>query len=1531
MSKTSERHTRNPMTFPFIIMVMVLLSFSSSFYTSRELPRTQDGWEFINDAKQSAAPTFTVPLSAKPAIISPENQDGIKDSVDLSFRPSQNGFYNLSIEEDIRTVDIRANTNALAGTSSKLLMLGVLNTQQKFEVFARFSTNLGKTWTSPVLTNLTDYSNTTHAGSYCANLDMVYNASDGSYILGALKNDTYYTHTVSFFKSFDGINWTFLNKTIPFNSLYYTNFDMVLSTNNSEVDAIITYPDSYYSYSFVSFVKLQNNGKLLKYKELHNSTNDIFNPTIAVSHVPGCITGTWSEEWYSGEYRYWLTNSFDYGSTWSTPVPLNASRGFVNDASPVYFNHNCRSMQLGYEPGGTLDVTFVMNITSIYMARSLDNGLHWTNMTVFRSYSGIQAYIYSLHVVDLGDGNKTIVFIGALDGNQMMGKFTDYGTSYFVLLKTVFSVRNAIANASSGVKFIWNGKSNAGTYARDGPYLARAWIKNNISETNPVPSEVRIMIVNSPTNASITLSNPCFSPASSASIGVKDSTEITVHSSKNAIFDVFCTSSFSMQPESKVTSAETGDFRGDVAMDKNSRIWSVFTGYSEHNRDIYLCKSDDYGLTFSAPIPLAVSAYPKDCPSIAIFGDSIYVVYFQVQPRPMDPWSAYADLYMVKSKDLGITWSSPEQITSADVSSAELIITPDVLVTPNGTLFVAYNQFRYYSLNRINVIKSIDGGATFSAPAVIRDLGGSELIMSTVSLAFDPSRYELIAASENYSVTGSIAHMNLLVYNSSTWGSTWGFRGMASGIVDDVAISGTWAPSRGVTIDVLSNGTWRSSAIGQTTEIRIATIQSNDGGLSWITVENYTLDSQIMTDYEYPNCHADMRSGSSPFGDVFYTYTKAPAINPIRNVYLKIFTSTRQHFSGQIVAGGNTTVMWNGKDLWGINCEERNYTITAVVVDNAGNVATVSEQCEIDNTPPAIIPDIPDIRSMLPTTSQIVAVRNNSTIDYTVTLYYRFSETGADTPVPAAYNGTAFVQTIPQSTTNVVLFSFVATDRAGNSATLGPWFYFRPVPIVIVTSSEGKADRPLDGRIKIDVQGLPKSQLQTVFFNYQFNNMNMTDPKQIQLEYDHNTADYVGYLNGSPQYSSLTFQVFIIRLGFNESESEPSGVQSSITQEAIPLLPELTLVYPWNLVIALASATFGLILGLMQAHSKRTTKKKIQARFVNMLDTSVPTASGLEKLPARTGIDKESRKSLLARGQLMYFVMTLGTLLIIAGGSLAAVVLKNGGTGMILSAIGILLSSLALMERVNIDASDAIYLERKRTSFFAFIHVLLIIAVLFVFMISAPLIEWFNYYVIKQSYTIGSIMIPRLYISLVTPVVTSIALIWISSYSELKNATRRIKKMQSAKTDFKVIWRQKEEIVSKLASNVSFKLFIFLMTIAFAVISTTQLAYYAEQGMILLVPFIITWLVVFLVNSVTLPGKDMIKDALDKWIIERSKKCPKCKEINLLNSVHCTACGQIFAGETMIVENTIECNKCNEKSPEKSKFCRGCGATLVIE
>ena len=1522
-----NKHRNVSVIFSFIAILMVVPSICSSFLYQSDLISSNGRLSWKNDAflAKSGLPGFSQPIIATPAEISPRNHDGINDQTTLSFKPLSDGMYNLSIEEDIRTVDLQSSSNAMAGNSSKLLMLNEINTEPLpyifyYNISARFSTDLGKSWTSPVLTNLSDYSDMSHTGYYFTDLDMVYNATEGSYILAAMKVLSSYNYGLYFYKSFDGIHWRLLNGTTSFPNAFAmeTNFDVVLSTNRSEVIGIATSTSTDYTISHVYMLKLRQGGKSLQVREIFTiplaASSDVLSP--AISQFANHIACTWFKH-EGGVFGYYSTWSGDNGQTWSSPVLLDKTRGWGVDDTPFIPQHECRSMQLNYEPSGKLDVTAVMNKSDIYTAQSSDDGAHWTNMTALRSYPGLYTAIYSLHVIDLDDGNRTMAFIASLDGYPQ--------SAYFLLVKTVYSFRNMAVTAVTGAMLQWNGKDRTSKFVRDGPYLARAWIGNGTRTFNPVPSETKVKVDNTMASVFMTLSNPSFSPASLSSPSVKHTTSISVSSAKDGFFDVFCRGQLDIRPETRATTADVGDFRGDVAIDQHGRLYCVFVSYSSHNRDISMTTSDDYGNSFSVPVSLVTTQYDDDCPAIAIHGNEIYVVFMQI--RPNEYGSYISDICMITSQDLGLTWNQPRVIVNAYTSN-EFMVNPDIISTPNGSIFVAY-CYSYYTSQVIKAISSSDGGMTFSLPVAIYDPGYASY-PAPVSLAFDANHDELLAASENMTyVSFSLEHVNVILCNSTTWGKTWSIRNTTRSVVDEGEIGGNFH-MRGVTLDVLANGTFRCSAIGQMTSLKIGTIQSNNQGKNWEYLGNTTQDSVITVDNDY--YHDDLRSGQAPNGDIFYAYSRAIAPNPIKNVYIKGLAATRQHFSGSMSVNATKTVTWNGKDFWGYDCEDGNYTISAVLLDQAGNPATVSQQCTIDNMAPVIkLARGINIETMLPTQPELVAVENNGGIvDYSVDLYYKISEDRAYTRVSMHYNGTAFENTIPVSTTNDVLFYFNATDKAGNSAYLpvagagSPWSYFKPMPFVIISSSEGLADRRLDGIVTIEVQGLPSFQLKHVFFAYEFDNE--TTFTSIELTFDNNSLDYVGHLKGSQQYASLSYQIYIVRNG--STINEIAGNPGMITQVAIPLFPEFNIVYPWNVIIAVISSIFGIVLGGVQAHGKRTTKKKIQARFVNMLQTHTSSGYIAEKLPERNENDSKASTKQLVRGRLMYDMMSFGTFLTIGGGLLAALVLRNGGVGMLISALGLLLSSLALVERVDIDASDANYLEKERTAFLTFLHLILIIVVLVIFMISAPLVSWFNYYVIQQPYTIGPVTIPRLYISLVTPVITSMALIVITSYSDLKNVLIKIGKMQAKGSSWKAIWQQKEDAVARLATDVAFKVFIFLVTIAFAVISTTQLGRYAEQGMLILVPFIITWLAIFLISSIKLPGKDMVKEALDKWLIEPSKECPNCGESNLFESMHCTACGQSFAGESRIVEETVECSKCKEKSPAASKYCRGCGVEL---
>jgi hypothetical protein len=951
---------------------------------------------------------------------------------------------------------------------------------------------------------------------------------------------------------------------------------------------------------------------------------------------------------------------------------------------------------------------------------------------------------------------------------------------------------------------------------------------------------------------------------------------------------------------------------------------------------IYVKISDDYCSSWSLPkplVPISEDFSGDDNPSIAIRGNTIYVVFSRWLYDPGGDFPRM-DLYIVKSNDLGTSWDAPVAITSAGWFTYDFYRNPDIIVTANGTLFIAYYRTSTSpTIKQVEVRWSNDGGNTFSTSIMVFTEAASVYSWARerpASLTFDEASETLFLMSENLTESYPSYNITAQTWVSMDWGATWMRRG-------SIASGHDWLYLRGITIDVLPNGTLQSLLLGITDSAQITTLRSYDGGLSWVASGLLVLDDTVEIDMFAPTdvSHQDIHSGRSPRGEIFYVYGRSPALNQNRDVYLRAFTEMEQHYHGFISTNTSLTTVWNGKSSWGPDCEEGGYEVEARVIDVASNIAIQAQVCSIDNSIPQIVLSIPPFKDLNPSVQQQVAVQNTSSvIDYVVDLYYRFNSTGAFTRAPTDFNGTHFRQTIPSSTTDEVYFYFNATDLAGNSRLVGdivtPMLYFRPNPMVIFTSSEGVPARPLDGRITIDVRGLPAAVLKEVYLSYSLDNW--ATNSTVRLVLDNNTLSFRITIAGGQKYSRLDYQVFFVRLG--STDLEIAGTPGFASQEPIPPFPAFEIEYPWNVILAMMSAAFGILLGFMQIIGKRSSSKRIQARFMHMLESysesESASISSKKQFAKSLAAARKQRASMaeakgLSRGNLMYRAITIGTLACIAGSLYATYTLGDGGIALLGSALGLLLSSLAFMERVNIDASDSIYIDKRPMNFLAVVHVALIIVVLAIFILAAPLVDWFNYYVVKQSFTVGPISIPRLYLSLVTPVVTSVALILYTSYHDLKNVLKRLELARVSGESWKVIWQQKEETVSKLASNVSLKIFIFLVTVSFAVISTTQIGRYAEQGMLVLLPFVIGWLGVFLIGTIAATGKSTVKEALNSWIIEKTKPCPQCKATNLFESQHCTSCGATFAGTTTIIEKTIECKQCKERSPEGSKHCRGCG------
>jgi hypothetical protein len=269
-----------------------------------------------------------------------------------------------------------------------------------------------------------------------------------------------------------------------------------------------------------------------------------------------------------------------------------------------------------------------------------------------------------------------------------------------------------------------------------------------------------------------------------------------------------------------------------------------------------------------------------------------------------------------------------------------------------------------------------------------------------------------------------------------------------------------------------------------------------------------------------------------------------------------------------------------------------------------------------------------------------------------------------------------------------------------------------------------------------------------------------------------------------------------------------------------------------------------------------------------------------------------------------------------------------GSSAILVALIGVVTAAFLTVERILLDISNAVYLKQNPKYVRVSIHILLLAAFVVLFMYSGTFIAWFNYYIVKDTFNLGAYKVPRLWLSLFSVFLTSVVIVTITSYVELKNSLARFGVMELANTNWKQIWQAKEESVAKMNTNASIKIVIFLATVSFSIISTTQIGRYAEIGMIFIFPFILVSIIALLFASIGKSKDPEFGDILVSIVIERTKFCEACGEKNLFNSIFCTKCKNELGKEEMIVKNTIICPTCKGRSPEQSEFCRFCGNQL---
>jgi hypothetical protein len=148
-------------------------------------------------------------------------------------------------------------------------------------------------------------------------------------------------------------------------------------------------------------------------------------------------------------------------------------------------------------------------------------------------------------------------------------------------------------------------------------------------------------------------------------------------------------------------------FTPQTAVDSKGNIFAVWEDDTSTNANILFSRSSDGGATFSAPINLSHSRLFPFGPRINVdSSDGINVVWNDNSPGNLD-------IFFARSTDGGLTFSSPVNV-SHDASASG---NPQVAADSTGNIFVVWENDS--GVLGILFSRSVDGGVTFSSPAMI--------------------------------------------------------------------------------------------------------------------------------------------------------------------------------------------------------------------------------------------------------------------------------------------------------------------------------------------------------------------------------------------------------------------------------------------------------------------------------------------------------------------------------------------------------------------------------------------------------------------------------------------------------------------------------------------------------------------------------------------------------------------------------------------------------------------------------------------
>lgn len=115
-------------------------------------------------------------------------------------------------------------------------------------------------------------------------------------------------------------------------------------------------------------------------------------------------------------------------------------------------------------------------------------------------------------------------------------------------------------------------------------------------------------------------------------------------------------------------------------------------------------------------------------------------------------------------------------------------------------------------------------------------------------------------------------------------------------------------------------------------------------------------------------------------------------------------------------------------------------------------------------------------------------------------------------------------------------------------------------------------------------------------------------------------------------------------------------------------------------------------------------------------------------------------------------------------------------------------------------------------------------------------IDWFKAYMIDQAFSIGSFSIPTIMTTIFVAYLSSILVVVVNLYREVKSGLKKLRRMQEADTPIAILEDEKETMVNRFSSSIRIKFLMFLVVVGAAAVTTMDFLQSYELGIIVLLP-----------------------------------------------------------------------------------------------